>query len=188
MHYRKIWEKHNKACLMPGIEIHHKDGDRSNNHPDNLQPVTIQEHYEIHLHQGDIVAASFIAERVDIDLDTYLDLKRRAGKRCAENKTGFHKLTSLEKAENGRKGGISTVKNKSGIFSNDYDRRAQGLRCKKEKIGFHALSIEERKKISSYATKGKIWVTNNLGQRRRILPDKLEEFKIKGYKEGMVYE
>jgi len=188
MHYRKIWEKYNKACLLPGIEIHHIDGNRNNNHPENLYPVTRYEHYKIHLLQGDIGAASFIAERVDIDLDTYLELKRKAGKKCAENKTGFHKLTSAEKAESGRKGGMSTVRNKTGIFSDNYDRRAQGLKCKEEKIGFHALPIEERKKISSLATKGKIWVINKFGDRRRILPDKLEEFKINGYREGMIYE
>jgi hypothetical protein len=188
MHYRKIWEKHNKACLLPGIEIHHRDGDRTNNSLDNLQPVTIQEHYEIHLRQGDILAASFIAEKANIDLDTYLELKHNAGKRCQENKTGFHKFTSAEKAEFGRKGGEATLKNKSGIFSDSYNRRQQGLRCKEEKIGFHSMSTEDRRKVSSLATKGKIWVINSLGQRRRVHPDKLEEFKKNGYREGMIYE
>jgi hypothetical protein len=188
MHYRKIWEKYNKACLLPGIEIHHIDGNRNNNSSDNLIPVTIQEHYNIHMQQGDILAASFIAERAVVDLDTYLDLKRQAGKKCYDNKTGFHKLTSEEKAENGRKGGHTTVKNKSGIFSESYDRRATGLKCKEEKIGFHNMSTDERRKISSLATKGKIWVINKQGNRRRILPEALEEYKINGFKEGMVYE
>lgn len=188
MHYRKIWEKHNKACLIPGIEIHHIDGNRDNNSPENLMPVTIQEHYNIHMQQGDVLAASFIAERLDIDLDTYIELKRNAGKKCYENKTGFHKLTSEEKAKNGRKGGYATVKNKSGIFSDSYDRRLQGLKCKEEKIGFHSMTSDERKKISSLATKGKIWVINKQGQRRRILPENLDEYRINGFKEGMVYD
>ena len=188
MNYRKVWEKHNKACLLPGIEIHHVDGNRDNNDINNLIPVTMQEHYEIHLRQGDILAAAFIAERVNVDLDTYLHLKRLSGMHCVEMKSGFHKLTSAEKSEYGRKGGRATVANKSGIFSDAYDRRAQGLKCRDEKIGFHSLSREVRQQISSLATKGRIWVVNSGNKRKRILPEQLEEYLNNGYKEGMTYE
>lgn len=55
MHYRKIWEEHNKQKIPSGYHIHHIDGDRSNNTPDNLLCVSPEEHFNIHLKQGDIV-------------------------------------------------------------------------------------------------------------------------------------
>lgn len=188
MHYRKIWEKYNKACLLPGIEIHHIDGNRDNNDPLNLLAVTVEEHYNIHLQQNDINAAAFIAERLNIDTNTYRILKQNAGKLCADRKTGFHKLTSEEKSLNGRIGGLKTVSNKSGIFSEDYDRKNTGLMCRDKKLGFHGLTSDERKKISSLATKGRIWIINSDGIRKRILPSQLNEFIIKGFKEGMSNE
>lgn len=188
MHYRKIWEKHNKTKLKPGMEIHHIDGNRDNNTPENLQAVTIEEHYNIHYNQGDFQAASFIAERMKLPLDEYLELKRKAGLKCYENKTGFHKHSSEEKASNGSKGGKKVKAEKLGIFSDDYDRKAHGIKCRDLKIGFHAMSKEERSKVSSLATKGRVWVINSAGNRKRIPPDKIEEYKQLGYKEGMFYE
>lgn len=47
-------------------EIHHIDGDHANNHPANLQALSIQEHYDIHLKQRDYGAAQNIALRMNI--------------------------------------------------------------------------------------------------------------------------
>lgn len=65
MNYRKIWEaqygKIPKDENGRTFEIHHKDGDRSNNSIENLQCVSIQEHYDIHYSQGDYGACYYIA-------------------------------------------------------------------------------------------------------------------------------
>lgn len=53
---RKIWERANNCCLLPGIHIHHKDGNPFNNELSNLQAVTAEEHWKIHFERGDIVA------------------------------------------------------------------------------------------------------------------------------------
>lgn len=45
-------------------EIHHIDGNASNNHPENLICVSINEHYNIHKSQGDWTAAFLIARRM----------------------------------------------------------------------------------------------------------------------------
>lgn len=54
VNYRKIWEEHNKACILPGMHIHHVDGNSHNNNPDNLLLCSPQEHWNIHASQGDI--------------------------------------------------------------------------------------------------------------------------------------
>ena len=50
--YRKLWESHfgpiPKDNLGRSYEIHHIDGDHTNNEISNLKLVTIQEHYDIH--------------------------------------------------------------------------------------------------------------------------------------------
>lgn len=50
--YRKIYEQHYGPIPKDSdgrtYEIHHIDGDHSNNDPSNLKCVSIQEHYDIH--------------------------------------------------------------------------------------------------------------------------------------------
>jgi hypothetical protein len=66
--YRKIWEMHNGPIPTDEkgrrYEIHHIDGDRSNNDISNLKCVTIEEHLSIHLSQNDLVEAALIAKRM----------------------------------------------------------------------------------------------------------------------------
>jgi hypothetical protein len=70
MHYRDIWKKHfgdiPKDAEGRPFEIHHKDGDRSNNSIQNLTCVSIKEHHQIHLEQGDYGAAMLIAKRMGV--------------------------------------------------------------------------------------------------------------------------
>jgi hypothetical protein len=55
--YRKIYEEHfgpiPKEENGRTYDIHHIDGDHTNNTPSNLRAVTLQEHYDIHYSQGD---------------------------------------------------------------------------------------------------------------------------------------
>lgn len=53
---RRIWEEANNSCLIPGIHIHHKDGNPFNNELSNLQAVTSEEHWKIHFERGDTIA------------------------------------------------------------------------------------------------------------------------------------
>jgi hypothetical protein len=69
--YRKIYEQHYgeipKDDHGRSYEIHHIDGDHSNNDPSNLKAVTIQEHYDIHYACGDWAACMLISDRMKID-------------------------------------------------------------------------------------------------------------------------
>lgn len=47
-------------------EIHHRDGQCANNHPDNLVALSIQDHFDIHLFQGDYGACAAIAIRMSL--------------------------------------------------------------------------------------------------------------------------
>lgn len=68
INYRKIYEQHYGKILTDAFgrkyEIHHIDGDHTNNHPSNLKAVTIQEHFDIHLEQGDWWACARIAQKM----------------------------------------------------------------------------------------------------------------------------
>lgn len=65
--YRKIYEQHRgpipKDSEGRTFEIHHIDGDDSNNDPSNLVALSIQEHYDVHYSQGDLSACHMIALR-----------------------------------------------------------------------------------------------------------------------------
>jgi hypothetical protein len=68
--YRKLWKEYHGIDIPKdeqgrSYEIHHVDGNRSNNSIENLVCVSIEEHKRIHLEQGDIGSANLIADRFD---------------------------------------------------------------------------------------------------------------------------
>ena len=79
--YRKIYENH--IGVIPKepngrtYEIHHLDGNHSNNDPLNLKAVTLQEHYDIHYAQGDWGACMLMKlQRMDHSPDEIVELNR----------------------------------------------------------------------------------------------------------------
>lgn len=46
--HRYLWETANKACLLRDVDVHHADGDKSNNNIENLQPLRSVEHSSLH--------------------------------------------------------------------------------------------------------------------------------------------
>lgn len=75
--YRDIWKdsfgKIPKDQDGISYEIHHIDGDRQNNNLSNLKCVSIEEHFQIHLAQGDLSAAMRILTKIQ-KLKSNLDL------------------------------------------------------------------------------------------------------------------
>jgi hypothetical protein len=64
MSYRKIWESYYGPIPKDQLyDIHHIDGDRSNNNISNLKLVTPREHYDIHYAQKDWGACYSIAQQ-----------------------------------------------------------------------------------------------------------------------------
>lgn len=80
--YRKIWIKHfgpipfdenGRRC-----EIHHMDGDSSNNDISNLICLTIDEHYEIHYWQEDWAACLTMTKRMKVTPEEKSELARKS--------------------------------------------------------------------------------------------------------------
>jgi hypothetical protein len=67
--YHKVWITHNgpipKDNSGRSMEIHHIDGDHTNNDINNLRLVTIDEHYKIHYQQKDWGACYFMMMRMN---------------------------------------------------------------------------------------------------------------------------
>ena len=60
--YRKLYEEYHGLIPVDEdgrtYEIHHLDGNRKNNEPNNLVALSIKEHYRIHYEQGDTLHGS----------------------------------------------------------------------------------------------------------------------------------
>ena len=69
MNYRELYEgvygEIPKDESGRSFEIHHKDGDHSNDSIENLVALSIQDHYNIHFEQGDFNACNLISRRID---------------------------------------------------------------------------------------------------------------------------
>ena len=64
--HRKIYEEHHNMKIPKFMDIHHIDGNHSNNDISNLKMVTIREHYDIHFSQGDYGAAYMVSLRLQL--------------------------------------------------------------------------------------------------------------------------
>lgn len=82
-HYRKIYEHHHgpipKDETGRSYHVHHKDGRRTNNSPDNLVALSLQEHYDIHYAQGDWAAAMKLASTMGKSKEEVAEIARLQG-------------------------------------------------------------------------------------------------------------
>jgi hypothetical protein len=80
--YIKIYEEHYGSIPYDifgrKYEIHHINGNHSDNNPTNLKAVTIDEHYSIHKQQGDYVACSLMAFRMNLTPEELSDIRSKA--------------------------------------------------------------------------------------------------------------
>ena len=147
-HYRKVWQQHHNASLLPGIEIHHIDGDHSNNDAKNLLAVTIEEHLEIHLSQKDWGAVQAIRMRMELTAENRQQIKEMASltqKELLQNGNHNWQLSPEERSKVSRKAGEYTRDNKLGIHAINADPVLSKLYSSKggkasyeNKSGFHA--------------------------------------------------
>lgn len=130
--YRTIYEDH-YGPIPFGHHIHHIDGNHSNNHIDNLQCVSAQEHYDIHKEQGDYGACWAMIrtghltvspeERSFISSKTQLDR--------IENKT-HHFLDSLSQSDRAKRSSEKQMKEGTHYFlSEENSIRMSKIQCER---------------------------------------------------------
>lgn len=98
--YRRIYEHHHgpipKDDQGRSYEIHHIDGDRTNNDISNLKCVSIQEHYDIHYDQGEYGAANMIAKRMHSSMDSCMLSEIAHLSNIDRVKQGTHNFSNTE--------------------------------------------------------------------------------------------
>lgn len=89
--YRKIYEEHYGPIPLDErgrrYDIHHIDGDHSNNDPTNLKAVTLDEHYGLHYQIGDWGACQAIMMRIDRTSSELSDLAKKSNQERVKNGT-----------------------------------------------------------------------------------------------------
>ena len=179
MHYRKIWEsvygEIPKDEFGRSYEIHHMDGNRKNNSIENLQCVSIEEHYNIHLNQKDYGACKALSirlkegisskEKSEITRLLHTGKKRNkiTGERISQSNKGRklseeHKL-KISKANSGKKRTHISDEHRMNLSKSLTGKKRNPMSDEtKEKIRQFqkkkTFSLETREKISQ-ALKGK---------------------------------
>lgn len=151
MDYRKIWEKENgpipKDSKGRSFHIHHIDGNNKNNALENLKCISIEEHYQLHLQQGDIFAASMIWARLQITEEDRQLINKKIGE-SNKGKTPWNKGKKLQARSEDHCKNISNAK-KGKKHSKEHNKKiSQSLIGKSH--------TEERKRKQSEAHKIKI--------------------------------
>lgn len=126
--YRKIYEQHYgpipKDSLGRSLEIHHIDGDHSNENITNLKLVTIEEHYQIHFDQGDYGACSIMGHRMNLTPAQVSILSSKCQKRLVEN--GTHHWLGPTHNQNLVESGKHPFLNKEAARKRNLKRIAEG--------------------------------------------------------------
>lgn len=144
-------------------DIHHIDGDYTNNDPSNLVALSIKQHYEVHKKQKDWGAAWAILKRVDITSEERAEITRQMNLANSENGTHWSQIAS--------KNGIHPFQDKEFQKQMAEQARMNGNRsvdkewtceiCQKSGKGLSNYSRYHGENCGKNSeSKGKIWVNN----------------------------
>jgi len=192
--YRKLYEQYYQCSLLPGIDIHHIDGNHDNNDPKNLQAVTLEEHYQLHKEKNEYYAAYMIGTRMKIKPEDWGEMAKRNGKKAAiQNKMNGvgllawvknnPELVKKMRSDNGKKSGRIAVEKNLGIHSLTPERKKQiaaigGKRAAELGLGFKAGYASEAgkkggKKGGQYAKENKTGIF-------ALTPEQIKAKALKG--------
>jgi len=163
MTYRRIWEEaYGKIPVDEkgrSYEIHHIDGNRDNNELSNLQCLSIEEHYKLHLEKKEYAAANLIAKRLNQQIVKGFTGNRKGAKLTEEHKKALinsrigHKATeeTKKKISNSLKGRKSLEPGKKRKPHTEETKRKISEKHKGKKL------TEELKAKLSELKKGKVY-------------------------------
>lgn len=159
--YRKIWEK--KYGNIPVDEngkkydIHHIDGDRSNNSIDNLMAVSIKEHYHIHKNQGDWQACHVIMKRLNLSVQEQLEINKKISQIKKGRQVSEEHKRKISETLKGRKNGPCSEERKrkvsEALKGKQMWSKEDRARMSEQRKG-RKLSEETKRKMSE-TTKGR---------------------------------
>jgi hypothetical protein len=146
MHYRRVWEKHNGPIPRDekgrSFEIHHINGNREDNRIENLICISVEEHYKIHLEQGDFGAAFRIAQRMEIDPEIKSNLMSQANKIRLEK--GDHPFLRADVRAKAQERLVKKIQDKTQGFQNK-EVIQKAVLAKKQKYTSEDLSEQVKK-------------------------------------------
>lgn len=177
--YRRLYEKHYgpipKDHNGRSYDIHHIDGDRSNNSIENLQAVSIEEHYAIHERNGDWFACLKIAAKMKMSTQDLSDLAKKNNKKMLER--GTHPLTK-------RKDGTSHVTDRIAKGTWHMSRRSDGSSITSDRVknGTHPLANYTGDKHFNYDHNKYLFMNRVTGE--KIYSTQYELLKITGLPRG----
>jgi hypothetical protein len=137
--YRKIYEDHFGPIPKDNdgrtYDIHHLDGKHSNNSPENLRALSVQDHYDIHYQQGDWGACVLLANRILILPEEKSRLMQLENTKRIQN--GTHNLLGGEVARVSAK---QRLTNGTHHFLNsEFQSKVLQIQLEKVKNGTHHL-------------------------------------------------
>lgn len=182
VNYRKLWENHHKKQIPVGYEIHHIDGNKNNNHIDNLECLSIEEHLHQHEKQNDWGACHAISIRLNFPNDGIFASKFQ-NMLFEKGIHNFQKMTKKRRSEISRLTIKKRIETNGGAFIiSDTIKNASnaGKIAAQKKAGF--LNINSKNHGSNHV-KNTYWWTNEINEHKRS-----KEKPIGNWKKGMKYE
>lgn len=161
--YRKIYESHFGTIpvdqLGRSYDIHHIDGNRKNNSPNNLKAVSIQEHFDIHYSQKEYGAALRISARLAMTAEERSNIATEENRRRVKN--GTHHFLDREKA---RERELRKVANGThSLLGGDITRAANARRIAEGTHNFQDSDAARARVMRQINAGTHNFVTNNPG-------------------------
>lgn len=177
VNYRRIYENYNNVCILPGMHIHHIDGNSDNNHPINLLICTPEEHWVIHRDQGDIRCLN----------GKFIQGASAAGKLGGKAGVGWHytpdgskRLSEALILSYVRRGGSSL---KGTVISEERRLNMSIAQSGEKNVMFNKKHTEESKKKMSEKKLGRVSVPagwKHTEETKRKLSDRRKEHFLNG--------
>lgn len=145
--YRRIWEKHNgpipKDQQGRSYDIHHIDGDHSNNDISNLTALSRRDHYETHKKQGDWFACLILSETLNLTKEEIDEISRRTTEAIKD------KLKGVPKTEEHRRKLSEAKRGKPSNRKGEKHSEASKSKMRESHLGEKrgSMSHEHREKI-----------------------------------------